>query len=694
MDKIVKSSRLIILIVLVAAMAVVLFVSLYRLQIIDGESYYEQSKNSIVSTSTVAAARGNILDRYGRVMVSNRVCNNLMINDNELFEQEDPNAIILQLVNAVEDSGNTYTDTLPVTKKAPFEYVKNMSDLQRTRLDAYLEEYDLPASTTAVELMAVFRKNFQIDDNYTSEEMRIIAGVRYEVKIRYIIGTSPYVFSQDVSIDLISKLMENDVPGFEVRSSYIREYNTTAAAHLLGSVGLMDSDEVAEYKNDGYAMDAYVGKDGAEKAFESYLHGTDGLAVVTSTKEGTIVNTTYKKEPQPGNNVYLTIDLGLQEAAEAALSSFITTTNSEREKTNAQLAAVGNTKDQTELISGGAVVAIDVKSGEPLAIASYPTYDLSTFFEDAQDILEDENHPLLNRALQGLYAPGSTFKPVTAIAALSEGIITTNTTIYDEVTFTKYPDYQPSCWIKGKGTHGTVNVTQAIEVSCNYFFYTVGDMMGIEPITEYGKQFGLGQKTGIELYEEEGIISSTEYREKVMKEEWFVGYTLGAAIGQDINSFTPIQIANYIACLANDGTRYKTSMLKAVRSFDGSDSLFERKAEVSGTVVSAQENFDAVQLGMYNVANSTSGTAYRIFGNYPVHVAAKTGTAQRGENTTNNGVFVCYAPYEDPEIAIAVVVEKGGSGSGIATIGKDVLDYYLSFKNSANVTETENTLLG
>lgn len=693
MDKIVKPLRLGILIFFLIAMTAVMIISLYRLQIIDGESYYEQSKNSIVSTSTVAAARGNILDRYGRVMVSNRVCNNLMINDQELFEQEDPNAIILQLVNAVEDSGNTYTDTLPVTKKAPFEYVENMSDLQRTRLDAYLEENKLPASTTAVELMAAFRKNFLIDDNYTSEEMRIIAGVRYEVKIRYIIGTSPYVFSQDVSIDLISQLMENDVPGFEVRSSYIREYNTTAAAHLLGFVGMMYGDEIEKYKNDGYSMDAYVGKDGAEKAFESYLHGTDGVAVVTSTKEGTIVNTTYKKEPQPGNNVYLTIDLGLQEAAEAALSSFVSTTNAAREKTNAELAAMGDTKDQTELISGGAVVAIEVKTGEPLAIASYPTYDLSTFFENATELVKDKNTPLLNRALQGLYAPGSTFKPVTAIAALSEGIISTGTTITDEVTYTKYEDYQPSCWIKGKGSHGTINVTQAIEVSCNYFFYTVGDTMGIDLISKYGEQFGLGQKTGIELYEEKGILASREYRKDVMGEEWLKGYTLGAAIGQDIHSFTPIQLANYIAALANDGTRYKTSMLKTVRSFDGTKDVYERESEVTGRVVSAQENFDAVQLGMYNVANSVTGTAYKIFGNYQVHVAAKTGTAERGEDTTNNGVFVCYAPYEDPEIAVAVVVEKGGSGSGIASIGKNVLDYYFSFKNSTNVTETENTLL-
>jgi len=449
MDKTIKTWRLAFTIILIISLSVVFFVSLYRLQIIDGAAYYEQSQNSIVTTTTVVAARGNILDRYGRVLVSNKVCNNITINANELFEQDDPNAVILELVRSVKDSGNTYIDTLPITTTAPFEYVANMTDLQKTRLEAYLKANELPASTTAVELMAFFRNAFDIDNNYTSEQMRIVAGVRYEIKIRYVINTSDYIFAEDVSIDLITKLMENDVPGFTVQSSYVREYNTDYAAHLLGYVGMMDEQEYKEYRNDGYLLNAMVGKDGAEKAFETYLHGTDGTAVVTTTRGGTVISTKYTKEPVPGNQVYLTIDLGLQEAAEISLNNFITATNAQRTIDNATFEAQGLTDKVKDMITGGAVVAINVKTGEPLCIASAPNFSLSTLMDDYSSLLEDASAPLFNRALNGTYAPGSTFKPVTAIAALSENIVTTATTIYDKGIFDKYAaaGYAPTCWI-------------------------------------------------------------------------------------------------------------------------------------------------------------------------------------------------------------------------------------------------------
>ena len=695
MDRIIKPWRLAALIILTISLTVIFFISLYRLQIIEGAAYYEQSENSIVTTSTVVAARGNILDRYGRVLVSNSVCNNLYINADELFEQQDPNAIILELVQTVKDSGNTYTDTLPITSAAPFEYVSNMTDLQRTRLDAYLEANDLPTSTTAVELMAFFRDAFDIDNNYTSEQMRIVVGVRYEIKIRYVINTSDYVFAEDVSIDLITKLMENDVPGFTVQSSYIRDYNTDYAAHLLGYVGMMNEEEYKEYRNEGYPLNAMVGKEGAEKAFESYLHGTDGTAVVTTTQGGTVISTNYTKEPVPGNQVYLTIDLGLQEAAEISLNNFITETNKQREIDNATFEAQGNTEDVKDMITGGAVVAINVKTGEPLCIASAPTYNLSTLMDDYAELLKDETAPLYNRALNGTYAPGSTFKPVTAIAALDKGIVQTTTTIYDKGIFDKYADqgYAPTCWLYPHGSHGDVNAAKAIEVSCNYYFYTIGEQLGIDALSDYAMRFGLGVSTGIELSESTGVMSTQKYKEETTDTPWYIGDTMQAAIGQSFSVFTPLQLANYVATLANNGTRYEASMLKSARSYDYSESVFERNAVVMDTVSVDQSIYDAVHTGMYNVANSADGTTYSVFGSYPYKVAAKTGTAQLGEAITNNGVFICYAPYDDPQIAIAVVVEKGGAGSKIASIARDVLDYYFSFKNSSVSLETENSLL-
>lgn len=691
MRKIIKPSRLTILITAVVLLATVYFINMYRVQIVEASDYAEQSKNCTVSRQTVPAARGDILDRYGRVLVSNRVCNNLVFNTDELFEQLDPNAIILELAKAVEDSGKTYTDTLPITKEAPFEYT-NISDIQRTRLDGYLDKYDLPASTSAVELMAVFRENFHIDPNYTSEEMRIIAGIRYEIKIRSIVATSDYIFAEDVSIDLITKLMERDIPGFNVQSAYIRDYNTEYASHILGYVGFME--DYNEYKNEGYSFNAKVGRAGAEKAFESYLHGTDGEAIITKTLGGTVISKNYITEPEPGNNVYLTNDLGLQETAENSLSSYITQTNKEREIENKRLEALGDKKEQKAPITGGAVVAIDVKTGEPLCIASAPNYDLSHISENYDELLEAENSPLFNRALLGAYEPGSTFKPVTALAALSEGAVTTNTTFNCTGKYTKYEKegFAPKCWVYPYG-HGNTNITKAIEVSCNVYFYNVGDLIGSKKIAEYAKKFGLGESTGIELAEKIGVRATPEYKKEKLNEDWYVADTLMSAIGQSFNMFTPLQLANYTAALANNGTRYEASILKSVHSYDGTKSVFERKPVVAGKVNSSQEFFDAIHTGMYNGANSVSGTGYKVFGNYPVPVSTKTGTAQKGEGQTNNAVFVCYAPSDDPEIAVAVVVEKGNAGISVGPIARDVLDYYFNFKNSTSAIESENTLL-
>ena len=712
MKRLVSSSRLAAFGLIVVMLITLCVATLYKLQIIDGAAYYEESVNSDPTEESVTAARGNILDRYGRVLVSNRECYNLKISDTRLFsdEVEDPNAVILQMINLVEAAGETYTDDLPITLEPPFEYT-NMTDIQRTLLDAYLKAKGLDEDTTAVELMSYFRTRYEIANSYTAEEMRKIASVRYAVNVRYEINTNSYIFVEDASIDLISDLMGVVGNVVEVETSYVREYNTQYAAHILGYVQAMSEEDMAKYRpedeNSGYDYDTKVGRDGVEAAFEDWLHGTNGEARVTRTANGTVTSTVYLEDPVPGNHVYLTIDIQLQEQAERILETGIYELQIERNDDNAEAVAEGRLDEVREDIQGGAIVVVDVKTGEPLAIASYPTYDLATIIEDYADLLEADYDPLFNRALMGAYAPGSTFKPCTAIAGLTENIINTETQIECTGIFTKYESqgYAPACWIytqmDGQLTHGYDNVTEALKDSCNIFFYTVADDLGIRKLMEYAEDFGLGESTGIELTETTGNMSNPDNHLNYDVDGWVDGDTVQAGIGQSDSMFTPLQIAEYCAAIANGGTRHSAALLKSVRSYDYSRQLYQNKTEVLSTVDSADYNWAAVQRGMYLMANditSSSNTVYYTLGNYGYNgvslpVAAKTGTSQLGEGKTNNAIFMCYAPFDDPEIAVAIVVERGLSGANLSRMARNVLDAYFSLGSISNTAERENSLL-
>ena len=712
MKRLVCSSRLAAFALVVVLLIALCAGTLYKLQIIEGAAYYEESQNSLTSYPSVTAARGNILDRYGRVLVSNRECYNLKISDTRLFsdEVEDPNAVILQMINLVEAAGETYTDDLPITLEPPFEYT-NMTDIQRTLLDAYLKAKGLDEDTTAVELMSYFRTRYEIANSYTAEEMRKIASVRYAVNVRYEINTNSYIFVEDASIDLISDLMGVVGNVVEVETSYVREYNTQYAAHILGYVQAMSEEDMAKYRpedeNSGYDYDTKVGRDGVEAAFEDWLHGTNGEARVTRTANGTVTSTVYLEDPVPGNHVYLTIDIQLQEQVERILETGIYELQIERNDDNAEAVAEGRLDEVREDIQGGAIVVVDVKTGEPLAIASYPTYDLATIIEDYADLLEADYDPLFNRALMGAYAPGSTFKPCTAIAGLTENIINTETQIECTGIFTKYESqgYAPACWIytqmDGQLTHGYDNVTEALKDSCNIFFYTVADDLGIRKLMEYAEDFGLGESTGIELTETTGNMSNPDNHLNYDVDGWVDGDTVQAGIGQSDSMFTPLQIAEYCAAIANGGTRHSAALLKSVRSYDYSRQLYQNKTEVLSTVDSADYNWAAVQRGMYLMANditSSSNTVYYTLGNYSYNgvslpVAAKTGTSQLGEGKTNNAIFMCYAPFDDPEIAVAIVVERGLSGANLSRMARNVLDAYFSLGSISNTAERENSLL-
>jgi len=697
MNKIIKSDRLVVLSALLVILLCVYFVFLYKLQIIEGADYSEKSANSLASVQTVTAARGNILDRYGRVLVTNQPSYNITIDTTELFDEKDPNAVILQLVNFVKDQGASYTDTLPITTSPPFEYT-DMTDSQKSTLKAYLKAKNLDESTSAVELMSYMRTRYKIDNNYSAEDTRTIAGLRYELNVRYVdnSGTAPYVFVEDASMSLITALLENKLPAVTVETSYVRKYTTPYAAHILGNIGLINPDEYKDYKTQGYSMNALVGKDGAEKAFESYLHGTDGTATVTSTAEGAVTSTVYTKEPEPGDNVYLTLDLSLQEASEQALATGIEKLQAEAEA-NAKNTGTEISDKNNNRIVGGAVAVVNVKTGEPLAIASYPTFDLSTLRENIAKLSADKDAPMYDRALLGTYAPGSTFKPCTAIAALSEGVINTNTTIVCNGIYKKYADigYSPVCWIYSqyKLTHGPENVITAIRDSCNIFFYTLGDSLRIDKMDKYAKGFGLGESTGIELAENTGNMSSKATHKELKGVDWYNGDDVQAAIGQADSVFTPLQMAEYCAAIANGGNRHTASLLKMVRSYDYSGTVFQRQNEVLSTVESDETNWKAVQEGMYLVANDPNGSAYSTFGGYSHKVAAKTGTAQTGADITANGMFICYAPFDDPQIAIAIAVDHAGAGKSLGPIAKDILDAYFSSQSAQDNTEEELTIL-
>ncbi len=673
----IKSARISVIAVFLAAVLILYTAALYNLQIIKGADYYYESLNSIVTTNTVKASRGEVFDRYGNVLISNRTIYNLTINHSILTNSDNPNATLLKLKKVCEDHGIAFSDTLPISSDSPYAYVSFQTDIQKTQFDKYLKYFEFKQTPSAEDFMAYLVKHYKIAGSYSKAEARTIAGLRYELELRLIFPMSEFIIARDVKIDLISVILEQNLVGVQIDSSTVREYHTPYAAHLLGTVGQMDEAEYAKYSKLGYMMDDVIGKDGIEAEFESYLRGTNGTKTSTVNSSGAVTNVIYNKKPEPGKNVVLTLDIGLQGAAENILAKRIAALNSAR-------------GEKEEKIPGGAVVAIQVATGDILACASNPTYDLSKFYEQYGSLVKDPALPLFNRALQGTYSPGSTFKMVTGVAALQEGVITPSTRIYDEGKYTKYLDYQPNCWIY-PDTHGWENIAEAVRDSCNFFFFSIGDRLGIDRIASYASQFGLGRETGVELYEELGTLATPEYKEEAVGEEWYGGDTLQASIGQSFNLFTPLQIASYTATIANNGIRYKTHFLKSVVKYDFSSTYLTEDREILSTVKAGKEAFDAIHQGMLLV--TTQGTPAAVFKDFGIKVAAKTGTAQLGEDLQNNAIFICYAPYENPEIAVAVVIEKGGSGNAIASIAKEVLQYYFNEKAEREKTTGENRLV-
>lgn len=665
--------RVIALLAFFGAFLLLFAVVLYDAQILHGGENRAKSISSNAASETVTASRGIITDRNGKVLVSNRLAYTLVFDRSGFADDAALNAAILRLVQLCEETGTGWNDTLPIGRVGNF---LRYSNARSETFDKFIEKNDLTSGASGRQLLSELRELYHVDESLSEREARLIVGVRYELHSR-----DSYTFAEDVSTEVLSLITDGRYEGVTIRTASARVYNTALAAHILGTIGPIWQEEWSSnedtgyvgYADKGYSMNDLVGKDGVEKAFESYLRGTDGRRLITTDETGKITGELYTREPQPGGTVALTLDIDLQADVEAALAETISGMID---------------KDSNE--RGGAAAVVSVGTGEVLALASYPTYDLSTFNEDYDELVNDQRLPMFNRATQGIYAPGSTFKMVTAVAALESGIITPSSIIQDRGIYTYYKDPQPMCWIYSQtgSTHGRINVSQAITDSCNYFFYEVGRLTGIRTLDSYASQFGLGQSTGIEIGDSSGVLASPEWAES-HDQEWTDGQTITAAIGQSYNLFTPLQLANYVATLVGGGDHYQAHLLKNVKAYDNSRLLYMYDDEPMNTVEISDSTLSAVTRGMHEL--TVSGSVAYAFENCVVSAGAKTGSAQVGTDIAN-GVFVAYAPYENPEIAVAIVIEKGGSGAALANTAVEIINSWFSRAQDGTAIG-ENTLL-
>lgn len=690
-----NKKRFTFLLVFAGILAFALIARLFYLQIIKGQQYLAMSTQRYTTSMVEKAPRGEILDRYGKPLVTNRVGYSLVLQKTDISDEQ-LNEVLLKILQILEGSEYEYSDTLPISGE-PYEFDftdDNGSGSTDDEREAWFrDKKSIKPEMTAGQVMDTYKKAYHVSEGYTAEEERRIIGMRYELSVRGFSLASPFVIANDVDLNVVTKLKErqDEFEGVVVTKDYIRNYDEgSLAAHIVGRVGKMNGEEYAQYKNEGYGYNDIVGKQGIEKLMEKYLRGTDGTQGIEQNVNGNIVTLAENVPAITGNYVMLTLDLDLQKVAEESLKTNI---EKIRAAGGAPSARRGGDCD------AGAAVVIDVKTGDALVSATYPTYDPANFNKDYKTLRTDPSKPMLNRAVSGTYTPGSTFKPLTAIAGLEEGVITTEETILDEGVYRFYNGYQPSCWIwtEQHRTHGRLNVSGAIENSCNYFFYEVGRRLGIDKIDKYAADFGLGELTGIELTEEKaGNVSSPAYKQKAFKtpadQKWYAGDTIQTAIGQSYNSFTPIQLANYAATIANGGTRYKTNIIKNVRSSTNGMIINEVQPSIVKQNQMKETTLQAVKEGMRRVVDE--GSASGVFDNYPIPIGGKTGTAQVGKTVTNNALFIAFAPFDDPEIAVCVVLEHGLRGANAGYVAKDILDAYFKLGNYAANGNAGQTQIG
>lgn len=724
------------LLILVYAVCLVCFVGiLYDAQIVHGADYLSESTIQVTTTQPVESYRGVITDRNGKVLVSNREIYTVTFDPDQVAD--DPAAAapgegntvhsesvaraMLRLLGLLQEHGIAWEDGLPVSQAEPFAYTfAEATGTQRVRFQNFLadrgwssteitasaklplmsqsvlKEFGLTTSSgmSADQLMTLMRRDFGIPEGFTGREARQVLGVLYELRLRTLernAATVPYFLAEDVTVELISLLNDGGFTGAVVGSRAVRQYHTDHAAHILGRIGsIRDREEQASLnepynaaKEAGgdlaglhyYQLDEQVGKDGVELAFEDYLRGEDGVRAITTNQDGKITSELYTIEPKPGGTVALTIDIDFQAQVEAALAAGVEATK----------AGARNEEEEKRMQTiGGAAAVVGVKDSEVLALATYPTYSQRTYQEDYADLSVDPAAPYTNRAVNGAYAPGSTFKPMTAAAALEAGIIDTKTRINATGSW-RYPgdpNSYANCWLynSSRGRHGRINVSEAITVSCNYFFAEMGYQLGLDRLNEYAAAFGLGEHTGIEISERIGARHENAPGED--QSPW-------AGFGQAQQLYTPLQLANYIAVLLRGGERVDAHLLRDVTSYDGSSVLYTHQPEVLSDLDLSDDTLAAIKKGMGDLVNKSLA---RDFKNCIVSAGAKTGSAQVGD-VVANGVFVCFAPFDEPEIAVAVVIEQGRSGAALAATAVQILNDYFAPSDIGYAIAPEGALL-
>ena len=693
-------------------------VVLFNIQVVHHEDYLAKSTQTITRVETVTASRGIITDRSGRTLVSNQYAYSLTFDPSLLKAGENQNAAILRLLQLCREQGVDWEDNLPLsqsdsprftvdaltdTQKSYFlAYLRNLKParellaayvrrnpsllkepakgetaldpasakdadlLKQTKASALSNTLLLKAGITPAKLLEWMREDMDVDSSCSQEDARLILGVRYELQLRKLgANNNPYILVENVDVEFCSLISDGAFQGAQVSRTSTRAYETTYAAHVLGLVGAI-SDYTDELKEKGYRASDTIGISGAESAFEEYLRGTDGKRVTSVNSDGKITGEYYKTEPRSGYTVELTLDLDLQQSVEDTLSAKV-----------AQL----NEKDGLESRGAGAAV-IKVGTGEVLALASYPTYDLSTYRQDFTELSADPAKPLFNRATSSPYAPGSTLKPATAVAALESGVTTPTETVFDP-GYWMYPSttWSNRTWCWNHSGHGRVNATSAITNSCNTYFMEMGYRMGLDTLNEYYSAFGLGEPTGIEIGESTGRQAVNEAGQD--QAPW-------AAFGQANQEYTPLQLANYIATLVSGGKHCPAHLLKSVKSYDNSEIIATGSTEPLNTISISDSTLQAVKKGM--LGYTTNGGSVAVpFRNCVVSAGAKTGTAQIG-GAMKNGVFVAFAPYDEPEIAVALVLENADAGAVLASTAVDIINSYFSQDDAVSILP-ENQLV-
>ena len=659
-----RPRRMVALLLIIVMVLGIFSVRLFQIQIVQGDEYANFVKNTSYRTSvSVAASRGEIVDCNQVPLVSNRTSYAVVLDYNYFphgTSEEDyreQNECLLALTEILQKEEEQWNDTLPISAEAPYAFEEGReSGIARLKTSLRMASY-----ATAEQCVQQMVKNYYLSD-YSEQEQRILAGIHYEMAAAGFSAKVTYTFAGNVSETTMYRIVENsrEFPGVDVTTVAVREYvGGTTACHIIGTVGPIYAEEYASLKEKGYSYNDILGKSGIEAAAESYLRGTAGTRVLVKNAQGVVISEEETVAPVPGQTVVLSIDSIVQQKAQNVLADTVADLRANGEE--------GKGKD----IKSGSVVMLDVTNGGVLTCASWPDYDLSTYTLNYNELVQDPDKPLFNRALNGSFACGSVFKPGIALAAITDGFIAANETMVCTHTYEYYaPSYTPKCM----GYHGKLSVITALEKSCNFFFYDVGRLMG-SSIFDYLSLYGFGQKTGVEIGESSGIQHTPESL-RASGGTWVAGDYLQLAIGQR-GSYTPIQLAAYAMMIANNGVRYKTHFIKAVRSYDNSTEMVI-PAEVAAKVVWSKEAMEQVKKGM--IAVGKTGTAKTAFADAPYTVACKTGTAQTGvAGASDHGTFIAYAPADNPEVAISVVLENGNSASA-AMVARQVLDAYFEGK--------------